>query len=224
MLATYKRKIKVATNQMSIPPHPLTKPHLDKLAGLNEVGDNLAAPEEIERRVQALLLEWQKSFFSGDPFTTPLAGQPDETKTFVACEILWGRSAPELPGKRPVLHTLLTDRRDGDPVRIPGGLRKISGEWTWNTLIRTHPQLPASRHSATTTQDSAEAIAERECRRVGDQYAWLLRSPHTQALALKGIGQLRILSGPRPVAASPWFLTQIIFTAQINFRISGNSP
>lgn len=208
----------------TIPPHALTKPHLDKLAGLNEVGDNLAQAEEIERRVQALLNEWLKFHFSGNPFTTPLAGQADETKTFTLCEILFGRGIPENPGQLPILHVQLTDRRDGDPVRIPGGMKKVVGDWTWNIFIRTHPQLPASPAAASPDKDSALESADRECRRVGDQLAWLLRSPAAQALALKGIGQLRLVTGPRPIQAGAWALNQLIVTAKITFRISGNSP
>ncbi len=209
---------------MSIPPHPLAKPHLDKLAGLNEVGDNLAKAEEIERRAQAILNEWIKFYFSGEAFATPLAGQADELKTFTRCEILFGRSAPETPGVIPLLHTQLTDRRDGEPVRIRGGMRKVTGEWTWNTFVRTHPQLPASSTATDPADDSALATADRECRRVGDQFAWLLRSAHTQELALKGIGRIKILSGPRPVQSGAWNLNHIIFSASITFRISGNSP
>lgn len=207
---------------MTIPPHPLIKPHLDKLAGLNESGD-IAPSEEIERRVQALLNEWQKFYFLGIAFATPLAAG-EESKIFDHCEILWGRATPELPGKRPVLHTQLTDRRDGDPVRIPGGMKKVTGDWTWNTFVRTHPQLPASQFSAASDKDAALETADRACRRVGDQFAWLLRSPHAQELAFKGIGQLRLLSGPRPVQSGEWILRQLIFTARITFRISGNSP
>ena len=209
---------------MATPLHPLTKPHLDKLAGLAEsVG--APGPEEIERRAQELLHEWLKFYFSGTAFTTPTAGGGAATTMhFESCEILWDHATPPLPAAKPVLHTVLADRRDGDPIRVGPNVWKIKGEWTWNTFVRTHPQLPASDAAADPAHDAARFTAFRVARRVGDQFAWLLRGPHTQELAFKGIKNLRLTNGPRPIQSGAWFLRQIIFTANVTFTITGNDP
>jgi hypothetical protein len=207
----------------TIPPHPINKPHLDQLAGLNDATD-LTHPEEVERRVQELMDAWQVTYFSGLPFSSPVAGQADETKTFERLEIMWGRAVPSLPSKAPVLHTILIDRREVSDVRIPGKMRKIVEDWTWNTFVRAFPQLPASAAEAGPQHDSAVNEAEYLCRRAADQYAWLIRSAHAQELAMKGICKLKVASGPRPVQSGAWHLNQLVITGRITYRIRRNSP
>ena len=207
---------------MLIPPQDLNHPHLDKLAGLSEPFGS-AGEEEIERRAQEILNEWQKIFFSGISFQTP-ANPGTDTRTFEHCEILWGRAIPADPGTLPILHSVLVDRRDGDPVRNGAGIWMVRGEWTWNTFVRTHPQLPASDSAATVPADGAVRSSDRLARRVGDQFAWLLRSPHTQSLALKGIGNMRLLSGPRDIQSGSWCIRQLVFSTSVTFRMIANDP
>lgn len=205
----------------SIPLHPLIKPHLDKLAGLSEP-EGAAGPEEIERRAQEILNEWQKFYFSGSSFTTP-SGNDMINRTFQQCEILWGQATATSPSALPVLHTILADRRDGDPVRMGPSLYRVEGDWTWNTFIRTHPQNPGGAE-ALPVSDAAGLEADRVCRRVADQYAWLLRGPHIQELAFKGISHLRVTNGPRSVQSASWCLRQIVYTAKVAYHIQGNDP
>ncbi len=206
----------------AIPTNPLTKPHLDKLAGLNDPGD-VAGAEEIERRVQDIFNQWLKCYFGGNPFQTP-AESGTVAKTFQQCEILWGRATPDKKGRFPILHTMLADRRDGAPVRIRQNLSKVVGDWTWNVFVRSHPQMPVSPADSGPAKDSAIIEADRICTRVGDQYAWLIRSAHAQELALKGIGRVAVASGPRPVQSGGWYLNQLVISARITFRIRNNAP
>ncbi len=206
----------------AIPPHPLLKPHLDPLAGLIDPSD-VTQPEEVERRVQELLNEWQKFYFSGVAFSSPRRGQADRTVTFEEMEILWDHATPKKPGLHPILHTVLMDRRDGDPVKVSGRWQ-VNGVWQWNTFIRANPQLPASPSAPDPAVDSARATAFRQVRRAGDQYVSLLRGPHAQELVLKGIGRMRVLNGPRPVPAAAWIMRQIVYSAQITYFIEDNEP
>ena len=203
-------------HRMSVaPPHSLTHPHLDKLAGLTEASGS-AGEEEIERRAQELLLEWQKFYFSGSPFTSPRSGKTDVIRTFERCDVLWDHSYPSVPAERVIMHSVLADRRDGDPVSVGKGLLKTKGVWTWNTFIRSHPQLPAGA-AADTENDAARATAFRNARRAADQFSWLIRSPHSQDLVYKGISHIRILNGPRPIQSGSWFMRQIVFSTEVFF-------
>jgi hypothetical protein len=203
-------------HQMSVtPPHTLSHPHLDKLAGLAEPS-GAAGEEEIERRAQELLFEWQKFYFSGVPFTSPRAGKEDVTRAFEHCDVLWDHATPAIPAPRTIMHSVLADRRDGDSVSVGNGLYKTKGVWTWNTFIRSHPQLPAGA-TGDTQNDAARNTAFRSARRVGDQYSWLIRSPHAQDLAYKGLSHIRILNGPRPIQSGAWFLRQIVFSTEVSF-------
>ena len=209
--------------RMTTPLHPLSKPHLDHLAGLSEAS-GVAGPEELERRAQELWLEWQKFYFGGVEFTTPGVGGAVETRKFTRCEILWDHATPTLPSALPVMHSVLADRRDGDPVRCGPGLYQVHGEWTWNTFVRCHPQLPASAREDDPANDSARLNAFRAVRRAGDELASLLRGPHTQELAFKGLAKVRLLNGPRPVQAGAWFLRQLVYSARVTFYVAGNDP
>lgn len=202
---------------MTLPLHNLIRPHLDKLAGLAEPAGS-AGEEEIERRVQELLNEWQKFYFSGIAF--PSLGQD---RAFEKCEILWGRAIPSKPGTLPILHTVLADRRDGNPERSGDGGWIMRGEWTWNTFVRTHPQLPSGASAPAPERDSAVNTADRLARLVGDQYAWLLRSAHAQDLSFKGIGGLRLLSGPRDIQSGSWCIRQLVISATVTFRVAAAS-
>lgn len=207
---------------MPIPQNPLTKPHLDKLLGLNEPGDSAGA-EEIERRAQEILNEWLKFYFSGDPFNTP-DGEGAASKTFEPCALLFGQDDPGSPIEKPILHVLLADRRDGEGSRVHGGFMAYDGRWTWNILIRCHPQTPAAPAAADPTADSAKRTAERINRRAADQCRWLLHSSHTQELAIKGIGRIRVDNGPRQIPAGPMIMRQIVFSARVSYRVPLNEP
>jgi hypothetical protein len=209
-------------NPMPIPPNPLSKPHLDKLLGLNDPGDS-AGSEEIERRAQELFNEWLKFYFSGNPFPSTESGETI-SKTFEACSLLYGQATPENPSTKPILHFLLADRRDGDGRRIPGDFLAFDARWTWNILIRSHPQLPASPSATGPATDNAKLTAERVNRRLADQCRWLLLSHHTQDLAVKGIGQIRVENGPRQIPAGASIMRQIVFSARVSYRIPLNEP
>jgi hypothetical protein len=206
---------------MAISPLPLSRPHLDKLSGLAEpVGSPSAA--EIERRAQELLNEWLKFYFSGSPFTTLGSNGSTIQITHERCELLFDHAAPTTPAAKPLLHTLLADRRDGEPVSVGNNLAAVNGIWTWNTLARVAPQTPAGESPGTPGTMIAYAPAANLCRRVADQLAWLLRSAHTQDLSHKGIGNIRLLNGPRLVQSGPWFLRQVVWSADVTFHIHLN--
>lgn len=205
----------------TIPPRNLTKPHLDALAGLAEAPGSPAA-SELERRAQELINEWLRFYFSGNAFTTPAVTGPDLSITHDNCEILFDHAVPTIPSAKPILHTLLADRRDDDGHFIEGNLKAHLGDWTYNTLIRVAPQLPAN---ATGTADTnALRNAGHTCRRVADQLAWLLRSAHTQDLAFKGICKVRVLNGPRLIQSGSWIMRQIVWSAQVHYLIPHGAP
>ena len=201
------------------PTRTLVRPHLDQLSGLAEVAGAPTA-SELERRAQELINEWLKFYFSGDPFSTPAPQGPDTLVVHEACEILFGSGSPTDPSTRPILHTILADRRDDDGVRVGGGLVAHTGEWTWNTLVRVHPQMPANPAAISDAETSARLAADQVARRVGDQLAWLLRSRHTQDLAFKGVGQVRVLNGPRRLQSGAWHLSQIVWSAKVHFHLA----
>lgn len=208
---------------MNIPTHSLAKAHLDGLSGLAEPA-GLPTAAEVERRAQELLNEWLKFYFSGSAFTSPAANGGTVQVTHEACELLFDHAAPTTPSTKPLLHTLLADRRDGDPVSVGGGLAAVQGVWTWNTLARVAPQVPANAAEDSQGAVNARRTASQLCRRVGDQFAWLLRSAHTSDLALKGLGNIRVLNGPRLVQSGSWFLRQVVWSADVTFHIALNDP
>jgi hypothetical protein len=208
---------------MSIPLHPLTKPQLDQLTSLIEP-PGVASAQELERRAQELLNEWLKFHFSGNPFATPITNGETMDTSLTHCDILFDHASPPTPAPRPILHTILTDRRDDDGV--PDGTGRIvhTGEWTWNTLIRVAPQMPVNPVDASSASTDARHAAAQVCRRVADQCAWLLRSAHVQSLAFKGITHVRVLNGPRLVQSGTWLTRQIVWSSKLRFSMFSNSP
>lgn len=206
---------------MSIPPRTLAKPHFDALAGLTEPSGS-PAPAELERRAQELINEWLRFYFSGNSFNSPAAAGPDISITHQSCEILFDHAVPTIPAAKPILHTILADRRDDDGHFISGGLKAHLGDWTYNTLIRVAPQLPAA--AAGTADTNALRNANQTARRVADQLSWLLRSAHSQDLAFKGICKLRVLNGPNLIQSGSWIVRQIVWSAQVHYLIPHNSP
>jgi hypothetical protein len=201
----------------TIPPHPLTKPHADPLAGLTQPV-NHTEEEQVERRVQELMLEWQRQYFLGAVFTTPAQYGPDITRQFEACEIRWGKITTDPESLLPLLHSIIADRRDGEPQRKDASTALMRGEWTFNTFVRAGAQQPVGK-TALPSANPATISAENLCRKVADQYAWLLRSRHAQELSLKGVGNIRILSGPKDVQSGPWHLRQIVYVATVHWQV-----
>ena len=204
----------------TIPPYNLLHPHVDQIAGL---GSDPTGEEELERRAQELIFEWQTYYFSGEPFASPRNNGADVMRTFAKCEVLWDLATPTLPAMLPVLHTILSDRRDAEPSKISGGRYAHSGVWTWNTFVRTSPQFPAAP-DAPPENDAAHLSALRLARKVRSQVAWLVRKPHAQDLSYKGLHQLKILNGPRSIASGSWILRQIVWSAVVRWHTNSNEP
>lgn len=205
-----------------IPVNALSKPHLDALAGF-ALPANAPAEEEVERRAQEILKQWTDRYFTGAEFQSP-DGEGMVAKRFLSCEILWDQATPTQPAVKPILHFTLVDRRDGEPRRVGGGLYRVDGEWTWNVLARTHPQLPAGAPPRPGAADTAKATAFRDCRRAADQLRWLLLSAHAQELTLAGIRKVKVASGPRPLAGGAEYLRQIVFTGTFTYHFKSNEP
>ena len=206
---------------MAIPERTLTKPHVDKSLGLPEIVEpNPAGGEEVERRVMEVLIEWLDGFFNAAPFTT--AGEVG-TRTFPDCDVRRDEVAPTIPQEKPIIHIVLSERRDGDPVRITGGKREPKGTWIFTTDIRPTKQMPAAG-AASTLSDSANNSGDRACRRVADQLAWLLRSSHTQSLSLKGIRRARVTAGPRLIPAGAYHARLLTFSVEVITTSPRNDP
>lgn len=205
---------------MPTPPHTLVRPHVDALAGLSEpVGS--ADATEIERRVEELINEWLKFYFSGTPFSTPAAtGQPDATKTFTLCEIHVGKSSPSNPAPKPIIHTAIVDRREDEGRQIHGGMKVVSGDWNMSTFIKVAPQAPVESSVSYAGKASASITAAQAARRISSQFAWLIQSAHAQDIAVKGVCNPRILSGPRPVQTGAWEVYQITWAAKVHYTIA----
>ena len=199
---------------MAIPPLPLTKPHLDQMAGLPESA-GAAGEEEMERRAQEVLLEWLLMFFNGQSFATP----GTIVRSFDLCHVTFDEATPKIPQERPILHLVLADRNDKDPRRIGGGNWIVEGTWRWTVLIRTNYQMPP-----TGTDDSAAKNCVRACRRVGDQLTWLLRSAHTQALTLKGLRRAKAATQPKLIPAGAYHARMMTLSAEVSYTIPGNDP
>lgn len=213
----------VATNPAVIPTNPLSHVHLDKFAGFAEPAGS-PAEEEIDRRVQELLNEWFEFYFTGLEFQTPDSETTTTGKSFPAALVLWDQTAMPNPLEQPVLHLLLADRRDGDPVQVQKNLWRHQGRWTWNLLVRVPSQLPAAAAVELDSTDSAVKHSGRICRKVADSARWLLNSAHMQELAVKGIGHLKLDNGPRMIPGGPWHLRQIVFSAEVVYHARSNSP
>jgi hypothetical protein len=206
-----------------IPTNPLSHVHVDKFAGFPEPAGS-PGEEEIERRAQELLNEWFEFYFSGNEFQTPVSEEVTEGKSFQAADVLWDQDTLPNPAPNPILHLLLADRRDGDPIQVEKNLWRVQGRWTWNALIRVSAQLPAAAGAAVPVGDNATRSAGRICRRVADQCRWLLRSAHTQELAVKGITHLKVDNGPRQIPGGPWHIRQIVFSAEVIHHQRSNQP
>jgi hypothetical protein len=204
---------------MAIPERTLTKPHVDKALGLPE-GGSAPGSEEVERRVQEALLEWLAGYFNATAFTT---GGEAGTRTFPACEVRFDEITPTLPQEKPILHTVLSDRRDGEPVRITGGMWETKGTWIFTTDIRTNKQMP-SAGTASGLPDSANNSGDRTCRRVADQLAWLLRSSHTQSLSLKGIRRAKVTAGPKLIPSGAYHARLLTFSVEVITTSPRNDP
>lgn len=205
---------------MAIPERTLTKPHVDQSLGLPETGANAPGSEEVERRVQEVLLEWLTGFFNATAFTT---GGEAGTRIFTACEVRFDEVTPSIPQEKPIMHTVLTDRRDADTVRITDGMWETKGTWIFTTDIRTNKQMP-SAGAGTALPDSANNSGDRACRRVADQLAWLLRSSHTQSLSLKGIRRAKVTSGPRLIPSGAYHARLLTFSVEIITTSPRNDP
>jgi hypothetical protein len=222
LLAGGKLKYKHCDNSamVTVPPYALTKPHVDPFSGLSEPSGGPAA-QEVERRAQELVNEWLRHYFSGQSFTTKGSDGGDISMSLTLCEILFGTSVPSNPASKPILHTILADRRDGDGEHVGNDRVAFIGQFTWNTLVRVPAQSPAS--PSATASETAPALREsyQVARRVGDQFAWLVRSIHAQDLAFKGFSNIRVLSGPRPVQSGAWSLVQIVWSANVTWHQAG---
>lgn len=205
---------------MNIPTRNLSKAPLDGLSGLAEPA-NSPGVEEVGRRAQEILKEWLGFYFSGDGFNTPGPGGSIEQKNLEPCQILFGQTVPDQPSAKPILHVLLADRRDDDGTPVSGGLMAFRGEWVYNTLVRVSAQLPAASNPAGNRPVRKPANV---CRRVADQFAWLLRSAHTQDIVFKGLGSARVVNGPRAIQAGSWHLMQIVWSVRVQFHAYRNDP
>lgn len=194
---------------------PLDHAHVNKGSGLPEPTGS-PGPEEIERRVQELLKEFLGSYFNGVSFDTPLPGGGSVTRTFADCVLLWDQATPPDALAKPVIHTLLADRRDRDRERGRVGYFAHTSVFTWNILVRTHPQVPAA--GAAEVDDSARRVSFRECRRVADHLRWLLLSPHVKDLSMKGITNLRVTNGPREIPSGAWYMRQLVVSGEVRWE------
>lgn len=216
LLALVKQKDIFRSTPM--PTHNLIRPHVDAASGLPESLGG-ASPEEIDRRVDELVLEWTKFYFSGNPFMSPSPGGADVEKTFALCDVFSGKfSLPDLAA-RPIIHTMILDRRDGDGVEI-GGKKVFQSDFAFNTFVKVAPGAPVDPDDAAVLKSSAGKSAEHAARRVSSQFSWLLQSPHAADLVIKGIGHPRVVSGPRSVQSGAWEVFQISWNARVHFTIA----
>lgn len=196
----------------------LTHPHVDFHSGLPEP---VNAPEahEVERRAQELLDEWLAHYFSGQEFQSIAANGSAVPKTYQRADIRFGTYAPGENAVLPVIHTVLADRRDGPGESVGNGLQIHHGTWTWNTLVRVHPQQPARPVDSADLTRSAKLAAEQLCRRLADQFRDLLSGPDAADLILKGIGEPTVINGPREIQGGAWFIRQIVWSAKVGFHV-----
>ncbi len=194
---------------------PLDHAHVNLRSGLPEPAGSPGG-EEVERRVQEILKEFLGGYFTGVAFQTPLPGGGSESRTFADCLLLWDQATPPDGLAKPVIHTLLADRRDRDRERGREGYYAHASVFTWNLLVRTHPQVPAA--DSAVPVDSARRSSFRECRRVADQIRWLLLSPHVKDLSLKGITDVRVTNGPREIPSGAWYMRQLVASAHVRWE------
>ena len=206
-----------------LPTNPLSHIHVDSFAGFPEPAGS-PGEDEIDRRVQELLNEWFEFYFSGQVFQTPISAAATTSKAFTAAKVLWDQSQMPNPLEEPVLHLILADRRDGEPVQVAKNLWRHHGRWTWNLLVRVPPQLPVAPAVLRSSPDSAIADGGRVCRKLADNARWLLNSAHLQELAVKGIGHLKLDNGPRMIPGGAWHLRQIVFSAEVTYHHRTNAP
>jgi hypothetical protein len=193
---------------------PLDHAHVNLHSGLLEPL-NSPGGEEVERRVQELLKEFLGTYFNGVPFATALPGGGSESRTFAECHLLFDQATPPDGLAKPLIHTLLADRRDRDRERGREGYYAHASAFVWNILVRTHPQVPASGAGG---DDSARRVSFRECRRVADQIRWLLLSPHAKDLSLKGILDIRVTNGPREIPSGAWYMRQLVVSGEVRWE------
>lgn len=204
---------------MSDPIHPLVRPHVDALSGLPEPSGS-AGFEEIERRVEELILEWLKHYFSGAPFDTPMPGGGVVSKSLQSAQVFMGRSYPSDQVVAPVIHTFIADRKDDDGRLNSGGSAVVTGSWIMNTFIRVPAQAPADPSAPSSSVSPATLASHHAARRIASQFAWLLRSPHSRDLVMKGVGDPRVVSGPRAIQSGSWDVYQITWSVKIFHTVS----
>lgn len=211
LLAASKQKLQVVGAMLT----DLTRPHVDALQADGAAAEGGGSGMEVERRAAELIEEWMRRYFGGQPFEA-YDGEPFPWGQMERAEVLWDTATPEQehPTSEPMIHTMLMDREDGDAQVVPGGQFQYRGRWMFHTLVKAAPQMPAGAGQA--LKDAATLGAERSCRRVADQLAWLLRNPyHAGLLARKGIHELRVLSGPRKISGGAWALRHITWEARV---------
>ncbi len=198
--------------------HTLTKPHIDHWSGLPE-GANPPAPEQVEVRFQILLNEWLEHYFSGNPFTTRLPDGSTAQKSYQHADIRFGSvTMPENP-ERPLIHTIIADRRDGEGQSDGRGCLVHRGVWALHTFVRVHPTQPVRPSLSSTLEKDARRTSEQLCRRVAEQLSALIHGPDAADLAVKGIHDINITNGPREIPAAGWFIRQIVWTARPVYRV-----
>jgi hypothetical protein len=181
---------------------------------------------EIERRAQELVDEWLRHYFSGQPFTTPgMADAEPGVNTLMLCELIYDQATPEtVPTNLPLMHTIIVDKREGDPAPVGKNLAVVAGTWMWHTLVRVSPLVDAGERPSIPAATKPKIIAANQCRRLADQLQWLLRSPHAQDLAFKGMGNIRVISAPRLIQQGAWQMRQVIWSCDVSYHVALNDP
>lgn len=201
---------------MPLPVHPLAKAHLDKLAGLSEEGTT-AGEEELERRAQMLWNAFLKTYLTGSAVDLADGAGGVMSKTFEAVHLLYGTQSPPKEITLPILHMIVADRRQLRRDRVAGAYQ-VKEAITRNLLVRVPSQ--AAPESTADEVPKADLL----CRKVADQVRWLLNSDEVQSLALKGVGKVEVVNGPREIAAGAWHMRQIVTTEEWNYEIRRNEP
>lgn len=217
VLAPGKHKVETAGTLMTIPIYDLTHSHANEAAGLPE-SEHAPQAHELERRVRELLNEWLRHYFTGQPFESPDPVGGVRMVTLPSCRIEFGYADLGKNPEKPLLHVLLVDRRDGDGEPLSDGRDHHEAVFTWNALVRTHPQAPVMP-GVSAGPGTVRNRAEQDGMRAADGLAWLLRSPHVQDLGFKGLLGVRVLSGPQVIQSGEWVMYQIVWSCRVPFQI-----
>lgn len=207
----------IYTTAMTDLGEPLGKSPVNAMGQLPDVPAADVGAEEIERRVQAILDEWLRQYFTGEPVDMIVSG-PDGVSpyhTFPKCHLLWNRDTFPKQDHDPVIHWLVGAATEGRCSRRPGFIG-YEGEMTWNLFVRTSAQ---GKITPRPDQPYSDKEPDHVCRKIAGELKWLLRSPELRRLAALGVSRVRVPRGPDIVSAGQFFMRQLVVTHRYFYEV-----